>query len=664
MPRLCDALQYAHEKGVLHRDIKPENILLDASGVVKIADFGLAKLGGTNPAPTLTLTGARLGTAAYMAPEQIESPQDVDHRADIYSLGVVLYELLTGGLPLGRFPAPSEKSGVDPRLDHIVFRTLEKERSRRYQAAGEVGSALETVATQPAAGAGKRTKRAVPPVAVPPEPSPADPTVVTPPGGKTPFGHPYIPQMFQRIAFKRRMVPVRERLSALAAGLAENAGYGCGKLFFLLLMLPVTFLPVGFLVFHHEIVRDIYAGDPGPGPEIVLSMLAVAVLGAILARWGAKNLFVTSGLALWGPVKKAGPWLVISALVIWAGALFGIARAGRTWPTVGGARTLLLDSQNPPLAAGAPRGGSVLRNLLDAEVNRQFPRHAIIAVRDLDADGRTLTPSYYNNRTNFDPLRQQWLVSVAGMDREVLDAKLIAIAKRVCEQMAPEIANTVQMKLYDGADYRDRPWVSLVRNDAQLWAGFLMALGGWLSALGAGRPAWSGATPWLCMAMGIGVLHAPEPPGFPAKEVRPLMDPGMAGQDGNAHTIPAMVESPPAAGSPEEAIYQWADACMRMDRPAAAAFVKPGEPRLSEKDWRRMATFWRTHLLVRTTVSSAEADKATVSVLALPWTKERWQREWRTEWVYDSSSLNSKWFTVSMVRNNGRWEAAGELQLP
>jgi serine/threonine protein kinase len=80
-----------------------------------------------------------------MAPEQIERPQDVDHRADIYSLGVVFYELLTGELPLGRFLAPSEKAGTDPRLDTIVFRTLEKERDRRFQTAGDVKSEVEHV---------------------------------------------------------------------------------------------------------------------------------------------------------------------------------------------------------------------------------------------------------------------------------------------------------------------------------------------------------------------------------------------------------------------------------------------------------------------------------------------------------------------------------------
>src|SRR4029434_11213625 len=166
VPKMCEALQYAHEQGVLHRDIKPENILLDADGRVKIADFGVAKLAGGADVPgaALTATGAQLGTAAYMAPEQIERPQDVDHRADIYSLGVVFYELLTGELPLGRFPAPSEKAGTDPRLDTIVFRTLEKERERRFQSAGEVKTEVEHVTSSepppmPVAGAAPQVPR-------------------------------------------------------------------------------------------------------------------------------------------------------------------------------------------------------------------------------------------------------------------------------------------------------------------------------------------------------------------------------------------------------------------------------------------------------------------------------------------------------------------------
>jgi predicted Ser/Thr protein kinase len=150
VPMICAALEYAHSQGVLHRDIKPENILIDTQGRVKIADFGIAKMRGEGRHVTLTLSGSALGTPAYMAPEQIERPQDVDHRADIYSLGVVFYEMLTGELPLGRFLAPSEKAGTDPRLDSVVFRTLEKERDRRYQTAGEMKTHVETYAGAPA----------------------------------------------------------------------------------------------------------------------------------------------------------------------------------------------------------------------------------------------------------------------------------------------------------------------------------------------------------------------------------------------------------------------------------------------------------------------------------------------------------------------------------
>jgi predicted Ser/Thr protein kinase len=153
VPQICGALQYAHGQGVLHRDIKPENILLDGKGGVKIADFGIAKLIGEERASiTLTQTGARLGTPQYMAPEQLERPNDVDHRADIYSLGVVFYELLTGELPIGRFDPPSATTPVGSRVDQVVMRTLEKDRGKRHQSAGELKTEIENVAGSPDQG--------------------------------------------------------------------------------------------------------------------------------------------------------------------------------------------------------------------------------------------------------------------------------------------------------------------------------------------------------------------------------------------------------------------------------------------------------------------------------------------------------------------------------
>jgi serine/threonine protein kinase len=144
VPQICEALQYAHDQGVVHRDIKPENILLNQRGQVKIADFGLAKILGSEAGDfSLTGTNQIMGTRNYMAPEQIEKPQSVDHRADIYSLGVVFYELLTGELPIGRFANPSAKAAVDTQLDEVVLKTLEKEPERRFQHASEVRTAVQ-----------------------------------------------------------------------------------------------------------------------------------------------------------------------------------------------------------------------------------------------------------------------------------------------------------------------------------------------------------------------------------------------------------------------------------------------------------------------------------------------------------------------------------------
>jgi len=156
VPRICEALQFAHEQGIVHRDIKPENVLLDKQGRVKIADFGIAKLMGEQGGPGAFYTKGRMvvGTPYYMAPEQVENPLQVDHRADIYSLGVVFYEMLTGELPLGRFSLPSEKVQIDVRLDEVVLHALEKQPSRRYQQASQVKTDLDSIAGTGAKAAG------------------------------------------------------------------------------------------------------------------------------------------------------------------------------------------------------------------------------------------------------------------------------------------------------------------------------------------------------------------------------------------------------------------------------------------------------------------------------------------------------------------------------
>jgi serine/threonine protein kinase len=158
--QLCDALQFAHDEGVIHRDIKPENILIDKRGRVKIADFGLARMLGKS-AGMLTLTGTNqlLGTPIYMAPEQIEGTGTVDHRVDIYSMGVVFYELLTGELPIGRFSPPSQRTELDARLDEVVLRALEKQPERRYQQASEVRTAVDGFRNPAHAAGSSGTKR-------------------------------------------------------------------------------------------------------------------------------------------------------------------------------------------------------------------------------------------------------------------------------------------------------------------------------------------------------------------------------------------------------------------------------------------------------------------------------------------------------------------------
>ena len=187
IPQLCEALSYAHETGVVHRDIKPENLLFDGRGRLKITDFGLAKLLGktsqdahmeaSHEAAEITDPNASIGvvgTIHYMAAEQLENPKSVDHRADIYAMGVVFYEMLTGELPIGRFEPPSQRVAeetvrtslagsdlrIDVRLDEVVLRALQKQPEKRYNSASELMEDIDSIEAPESAVSKAKTKAA------------------------------------------------------------------------------------------------------------------------------------------------------------------------------------------------------------------------------------------------------------------------------------------------------------------------------------------------------------------------------------------------------------------------------------------------------------------------------------------------------------------------
>lgn len=150
---VLDGLGYAHSRGIIHRDIKPANILLNQEGRVKITDFGLMKRfseGEDSTSHDLETTGFTVGTPYFLAPESVNSKNKLDHRADLYSVGVMLYQMLTGNLPQGSFKLPSElRPELDIRLDKLVQHAMEPDPEQRYGSAETFRADIDQIVSQP-----------------------------------------------------------------------------------------------------------------------------------------------------------------------------------------------------------------------------------------------------------------------------------------------------------------------------------------------------------------------------------------------------------------------------------------------------------------------------------------------------------------------------------
>jgi len=264
---ICDALGYAHQRGIIHRDIKPANIMLDVNGQAILMDFGIVKIMGNT---SHTATGAVLGTASYISPELIRSEQ-ADPRSDIYSLGITLYEMLSGQLPFKadsamtlmmmhlNDPVPDPRSlraDLPPALVNILLKTLEKDRTKRYQSVAELAADLKRVLIETRSdGAGAtQFKPAAAATILSLGPTPGrvnQPTVLEqparsytpPPVSRTPGGsQQYTPPPISRTSGSQQYTPPPASRAVAAPAKKNNIflwamGLGGGFLFFVILVI-------------------------------------------------------------------------------------------------------------------------------------------------------------------------------------------------------------------------------------------------------------------------------------------------------------------------------------------------------------------------------------------------------------------------------------------
>lgn len=241
---IADALDYIHRQGIVHRDIKASNVLLDAQGKYYLSDFGIART--STDATQLTTTGNVLGTADYIAPELFQDNHRADARSDLYSLGVLLFEMVTGQLPFAaenqlalvsmhiNKPPPSPRSisqDISPQVEHVILKALEKSPEQRYGSASELADAFCLAVT-----ATSHNQLVLPPVL---PPTPAEPSAFRPAplvrGTEPPFSAPSHPN--QR--------PRESRGSVVPPASVRSRAHGRRIMFAFAMALAVFLLVIG-----------------------------------------------------------------------------------------------------------------------------------------------------------------------------------------------------------------------------------------------------------------------------------------------------------------------------------------------------------------------------------------------------------------------------------